>query len=250
MDAQVLKTSALQATGEFCTFAIHEIHALAPRKDGFGVDRPWYEALIRPHGLHRHWSPSDFIDRLYLERPALETDLEVLDRMGRWLLAQDRPMRVSINTHPQSLASRRFVDRVLAIQERARNASQSLCLELIEFGVSREKQALVKNAQELRRAGVLIALDDFGSRINCFDLCASGIVDLLKIHINFIRNVHRDPHQRAIVESISTLGRGLGASVIAEGVEYGDQAEALRAVGIEYAQGFLFQKPKMLEVCQ
>lgn len=250
MDAQALKTkiNALQATADFCTFAVHEIHALTPCHDGFGLDRPWYEALIRPQGHYRHWSPADFIDRLYLERPALETDLEVLDRMGRWLLAQDRPMRVSINTHPQSLASRRFVERVLALQERAKSASQSVCLELIEFGISREKQSLVRNAQELRRAGVLIALDDFGSRINCFDLCATGIVDLLKIHINFIRNVHRDPHQRAIVESISTLGRGLGASVIAEGVEHGEQTESLREMGIDYAQGFLFQKPELLEV--
>lgn len=248
MDAQVLKTSSLQATGEFCSFAVHQIHALTPGQDGFGADRPWYEALIRPHGLHRHWSPSDFIDRLYLERPALETDLEVLDRMGQWLLNQDRPMRVSINTHPQSLTSRRFVDRVLALQARAQSASHSVCLELIEFGVSREKQTLVRNAQELRRAGVLIALDDFGSRVNCFDLCATGIVDLLKIHINFIRNVHRDPHQRAIVESINTLGRGIGASVIAEGVEHAEQADALRGMGIEYAQGFLFQKPQLLEV--
>lgn len=248
MDAQVLKTSSLQATGEFCSFAVHRIHALAPDKDGFGADRPWYEALIRPQGPHRHWSPSDFIDRLYLERPALETDLEVLDRMGQWLLNQDQPVRVSINTHPQSLTSRRFVDRVLALQARAKCASHSVCLELIEFGVSREKQTLVRNAQELRRAGVLIALDDFGSRVNCFDLCATGIVDLLKIHINFIRNVHRDPHQRAIVESINTLGRGIGASVIAEGVEHAEQADALRGMGIEYAQGFLFQKPQLLEV--
>jgi len=248
MDAQVVQAAPLQATNAFCSFAVHEIHAIGSDSGGFGSQHPWFEALIRPHGTHRHWSPADFVDRLYLERPALYTDLEVLGRMGEWLLAQDGPTRVSVNTHPQSLTSRRFVDLALKVQEQGAVQGHSLCLELIEFGASREKIALIDNARELRRAGVLIALDDFGSRINCFDLCAAGIVNLIKVHINFVRNVHVDDCQRAIVQSIRTLGAGLGAEVIAEGVETLEQVSALRDMGVEYAQGFLFQKPQLLEI--
>lgn len=248
MDAQVAHVSSLQATAEFCTFAVHEIRALGAVEDGYGDEHPWFEALVRPHGMHRHWSPGDFIDRLYLERPVVHTDLEVLDRVGDWLLEQHRPMRVSINTHPESLTSRRFVDRALDLQQRASSRRQSVCLELIEFGRSREKQSLIANAQVLRRAGVLIALDDFGSRINCFDLCAAGIVDLLKIDAGVVSRVHVDRNQRAIVESIKTLGRGLGAGVVAEGVETAEQASTLRSLGVDYVQGFHFHKPQMLEI--
>lgn len=248
MEAQVAHTAPLQATTDFCTFAVHEIRALGAMADGFGSEYPWYEALIRPRGLHRHWSPGDFIDRLYLERPALTTDLEVLRRVGSWLLEQEGPTRVSINTHPESLTSRLFVDAALDLQRRAAPAGHSVCLELIEFGRSREKSSLVANAQHLRRAGILIALDDFGSRVNCFDLCAAGIVDLLKIDIGVTSGVHVDRNQRAIVESIQTLGRGLGARVIAEGVESSLQVEALRALDVDYAQGFHFQKPQLLEI--
>jgi EAL domain-containing protein (putative c-di-GMP-specific phosphodiesterase class I) len=248
MDAQVAHTAPLQATTDFCTFAVHEIRALCVTGDGFGIDRPWYEALIRPRGLHRHWSPGDFVDRLYLERPALSTDLEVLRRVVDWMLEQDVPTRVSVNTHPESLSSRLFVESVLDCQRRAAAGGHSICLELIEFGRSRKKTSLVANAQRLRREGVLIALDDFGSRVNCFDLCAAGIVDLLKIDIDVISGVHVDRNQRAIVQSIKTLGQGLGARVIAEGVETPEQVEALRALEVEYVQGFLFQKPQLLEI--
>lgn len=248
MDAQVAHTAPLQATTDFCTFAVHEIRALGVPGDRFGGDQPWYEALIRPRGIHRHWSPGDFIDRLYLERPVLHTDLEVFKRVAAWLLEQSEPTRVSINTHPESLTSRLFVDTVLRHQGAAAHAGHSICLELIEFGRSREKSSLVANAQTLRRAGVLIALDDFGSRVNCFDLCAAGIVDLLKIDTGVTNGVHVDRNQRAIVESIKTLGRGLGAGVIAEGVETSQQVAALRGLDVDYAQGFHYQKPQLLEI--
>lgn len=248
MDAQVAHTAPLQATTDFCTFAVHEIRALGATPDRFGGDRPWYEALIRPRGMHRHWSPGDFIDRLYLERPVLHTDLEVLQRVASWLLDQETPTRVSINTHPESLTSRLFVEATLRYQAQAVRSGHSICLELIEFGRSREKSRLVANAQQLRRAGVMIALDDFGSRVNCFDLCAAGIVDLLKIDTGVTTGVHVDRNQRAIVESIQTLGRGLGAGVVAEGVETSGQVEALRSLGVDYAQGFHYQKPQLLEI--
>jgi len=178
----------------------------------------------------------------------LSTDLEVFRRIAAWLLEQQTPTRVSINTHPESLTSRLFVETALEFQRRACQGGHSICLELIEFGRSREKSSLVANAQRLRRAGILIALYDCGSRVNCFDLCAAGIVDLLKIDIDVTRGVHVDRNQRAIVESIQTLGRGLRARVIAEGVETLQQVDALRDLEVDYVQGFLYQKPQLLEI--
>ncbi|WP_376697076.1 EAL domain-containing protein [Wenzhouxiangella sp. EGI_FJ10305] len=248
MDAQVARTPPLQATADFCTFAVHEIRALDSSSDRFGRAHRWYEALIRPHGPYRSRSPGEFIDRLYLERPVVTTDLEVLRRVGAWLIERDEPTRISINTHPESLTSSLFVETALDFQRRALQGGHSICLELIEYGRSRDKNSLVANAQRLRRAGLLIALDDFGSRVNCFDLCAAGIVDLLKIDTSVTSAVHVDRNQRAIVESIKTLGRGLGAGVIAEGAETSEHVEALRSLGVEFAQGFYFHKPQMLEI--
>lgn len=248
MDAQIARTPPLQATADFCSFAVHEIRALDPERDRFGGTHRWYEALIRPHGPHRAWPPGDFIDRLYLERPVVSTDMEVLYRVGDWLLDQDEPTRISINVHPESLTNTLFVQAALDFQRKAVRGGHSICLELIEYGRSRDKDSLVRNAQRLRRAGLLIALDDFGSRVNCFDLCAAGIVDLLKIDTSVTSAVHVDSNQRAIVESIKTLGRGLGAGVIAEGAETLEHVDALRKLGVEFAQGFHFHKPQLLEI--
>lgn len=248
MEVRATQLASLQATEEFCTFAVHEIRALENRDDPFGSERRWYEALIRPRGAHRHWPPGDFVERLYRERPVTDTDLEVFRRVATWLLAQTRPTRVSINTHPESLTSRLFVETAIEYQHRAFQAGHSICLELIEFGHSREKASLISNAQRLRRAGLLIALDDFGSRVNCFDLCAAGIVDLLKIDIDVTSGVHVDRNHHAIVKSIKTLGQGLGARVVAEGVETERQVKALRALDVDFAQGFHFHKPRLLEI--
>lgn len=248
MSSTVLYAAPLSAAAEHCTFAVQAIRALGSDGGEFGAQRQWYEVLIRPLGIHHSCSPAEFVDRLYEERETVHTDQEVLHRAADWVLAQSEPVRISVNTHPQSLAHRHFVSQVLEIQRRFADHGHSLCLELIEYGRCDRKGLLVINAQKLRQAGVLIALDDFGSRINCFDLCAAGIVDLLKIDLRLTEGIDRDPNQRAVVDSILALGRGLGAKVVAEGVETASQLAALRQMGADFAQGFYFQKPQQLDI--
>lgn len=246
MTAQVIQTLLVTATAQHCALAIHEIHALGEPHDRFGAQRPWFEALIRPHPTTM-LSPSRFIESLYSQRPVVETDLEILERAGIWLGTQREPTRININVHPDSLTDQRFVKRAISIQKNNEKLGHSLCLELIEFGECARKIALIDNAHSLKSAGVLIALDDFGSRLNCFDLCAAGIVDLIKIDTSVIRGLDRDPNQRAIVECLQTLARGLKAQVIAEGVETRPQLEALHHLGVDFAQGFFFHRPQLLE---
>jgi EAL domain-containing protein (putative c-di-GMP-specific phosphodiesterase class I) len=248
MSSSVLYAAPVSAAAEHCTFAVQGIHALGPHRSAFGSRCNWFEVLIRPVGVHGHFSPAEFIDRLYAERETVHTDREVLRRASQWVLTRSEPHRISVNTHPQSLTHSRFVAQVLETHERLAERGHSLCLELIEYGRCDEKGLLVINAHKLRQAGVLIALDDFGSRINCFDLCAAGIVDLLKIDLRLINGMDRDPNQRAVIESILTLGRGLGAQVVAEGVETASQVATLRRMGADFAQGYYFHKPQRLDI--
>jgi len=238
----------ISAEAEHCTFAVHSIRSLAPGHGGFGARFKWFEVLIRPHGSYSNASPAAFIERLYQERETLHTDAEVLRRTTEWALSQPEPTRISINTHPESLTHLQFINQILQAHRSLAEFGHSLCLELIEYGRCDKKTALIANARRLRRAGVLIALDDFGSRINCFDLCAAGIVDLLKIDLRLIDGLERDPNQRAVINSILTLGRGLGARVVAEGVETAIQTTTLRRMGVDFAQGFYFHKPQRLDI--
>lgn len=245
---QTRQPPALGASVEHCAFAVQEIRALDETTDGWGQARPWFEVLIRPHRSVYPGSPASFIDRLYRERPVHETDGEIVERVVRWLINRRQPTRVSVNVHPESLTRQKFVDNILSSQPMIERNGHSLCLELIEFGDCSERLVMIANARRLRAAGIPIALDDFGSRVNCFDLCAAGIVDVLKIDTSVISHLHEDCNQGAVIDSIGTLGRGLGATVVAEGVEIREQVEGLIDLGIEFAQGYYFHKPEIVDI--
>ena len=246
MTAQVMQQFSLSATIDHCSIAVHEIHALGEVADRFGAQRPWFEVLVRPHPDVGH-SPGHFIDTLYSQRPIVDTDLEILERATAWLRQQREPTRINVNVHPNSLTHPLFINTAIGRLRECAQHGHSICLELIEFGKAERKSVLVENARRLRAAGMLIALDDFGSRLNCFDLCAAGIVDILKIDTSVVSGLDRDPNQRAIVESIQTLARGLKARVIAEGVETRPELDTLRKLEVNFAQGFFFHRPELLE---
>ena len=248
MGIQAVTSLPLTATASHCEFAIHRICALFPPETGFGNNWPWYEVLIRPRETVFAGSPGDFVDCLYQQRPPHVTDLEVVERVVGWLGMQSRPTRMSINVHPGSLTHDDFINHVIRHQQQMAERRHSLCLELVEFGDCHEKRKLVANADKLRAAGVVLALDDFGSRLNCFDLCAAGIVDTLKIDMSVISQLDRDRNRQAIVESITTLGRGLGARVVAEGVETDEELTSLKTLGVDFAQGYHFHKPEIVEI--
>ncbi|MEE4296544.1 MAG: EAL domain-containing protein [Wenzhouxiangella sp.] len=246
MSANPLQQLSVDASADHCAIAVHRINAIGEGSDRFGFERPWYEVLVRPLSP-ADGTPGQFIDRLYAERPAVETDLEILERAMGWLMGRSNPTRINVNVHPASLTDYLFYRRALKCQREALRNDHSLCLELIEFGQCKERARLIKRSQELRAAGILIALDDFGTRLNCFDLCAAGIVDILKIDTSVVRGLDHQPNQRAIVESIQTLAKGLSARVIAEGIETRGQLDSLQRLNVNLGQGFYFHRPELVE---
>jgi EAL domain-containing protein (putative c-di-GMP-specific phosphodiesterase class I) len=248
MKPQSIQQATLTASADHCAFAVHRINMLNGQAAPFGNHRDWFEVLVRPHARAFSGSPIEFIKQLYAQRAPEQTDSEVLSRAVDWLVQLEQPTRASINIHPISMTSRGFVDRAIQAQQRLNRLGHSICLELIEFGECSNRMLLIDNANWLRANGLVIVLDDFGSRINCFDLCAAGIVDVIKIDTSVINRLHRDHFQRAVVESIKTLGNGIGAAVVAEGVESDKELDVLRNMGVEFAQGYFFHKPEIAEI--
>ncbi len=209
--------------------------------------RVWSEALIRPDSSRHGKGAAAFIENLYDCYPVASVDEMVVSRLTSWQLAQTAPHDLSINTHPQSLVDDDFVSLVAKMAASVKPAGHSICLELVEYGHCMNKAALVDNAVKLRRAGVLIALDDFGSRLNCFDLCGAGIVDFIKIDIGVTRELLINRNQRAVVCGIVKMAEGLKSQVIAEGVEQPEQLDVLRDLGVNYAQGYWLHRPALME---
>ena len=97
--------------------------------------------------------------------------------------------------------------------------------------------------RHLREAGVSIALDDFGTGYSSLTHLKSLPFNILKIDKSFIKDLSRSAADQSIVRSLIHLGRDLGYTTVAEGIEVQAEAELLRRIGCERGQGFLFHKP-------
>jgi len=116
----------------------------------------------------------------------------------------------------------------------------SLLLEITESVFIHDGERAAQLLSELRRTGIRVALDDFGTGYSSLGYLRRFPVDLPNIDQSFVADVGRDRAATAIVASVIALARGLGLSVIAEGVETEQQRQELAGMGCELAQGHLF----------
>jgi EAL domain-containing protein (putative c-di-GMP-specific phosphodiesterase class I) len=115
-----------------------------------------------------------------------------------------------------------------------------LGLEITETGVLDDVDAAATLLADARAAGMQVALDDFGTGFSSLMLLRRLPIDVVKIDRSFVTGVVANPGDRAIVGVILQAGRDLGLRVVAEGVETEAQADVLRELGCDGAQGFLY----------
>ena len=100
---------------------------------------------------------------------------------------------------------------------------------------------------QLHQLGCRFSLDDFGSGMSSFGYLRQLRVDYLKIDGSFVRDMVKDRASAAMVDSINRIGHVLGQRTIAEFVETPAHVQALRALGVDYAQGYAVAKPRPIE---
>ena len=116
-------------------------------------------------------------------------------------------------------------------------------LEITESMAMEEPQQLIEKLAEIKRTGVTIAIDDFGTGFSSLSYLQRLQIDRLKIDRAFVTEITQSARGSSIAEMVIQLGRNLGLSVVAEGVEDERQAHILHALGCPMAQGFLFARP-------
>ena len=118
-----------------------------------------------------------------------------------------------------------------------------LQLEITESMVMRNVARAVKVLDAIQSRGVRLAIDDFGTGYSSMSLMKQFPIDTIKIDRSFVRDLPSDSEDRAIAQAIISMGKALGMTVVAEGVETAEQEAFLREHGCDEMQGFLFSKP-------
>jgi EAL domain-containing protein (putative c-di-GMP-specific phosphodiesterase class I) len=146
---------------------------------------------------------------------------------------------VSVNISPHQLADAAFPGDVADALEWENLPAEALMLELTESTVASDTFAVVELCASLRTLGVRVALEDFGTGASSLAELPMLPVDVLKLAKPFVDVLETRPGEREFVRVIVELGRVLGLTVAAEGVETKGQLELLRELGVDVAQGNL-----------
>ncbi|WP_267396158.1 MULTISPECIES: EAL domain-containing protein [unclassified Sphingomonas] len=96
-----------------------------------------------------------------------------------------------------------------------------------------------------KQIGFSVAIDDFGAGHSGLDMFARFVPDEIKLDMELVRGIDRDPRRRAIVRAVVSMCRELDTLVIAEGIETAGEAAALRDLGVRYHQGFWYARPAL-----
>ncbi|MFP4512683.1 MAG: EAL domain-containing protein [Acidimicrobiales bacterium] len=156
---------------------------------------------------------------------------------------------ISVNVSPRQFADPRFPVHVADALELSGLEPCRLCLELTETAFVGDDAVAVGTLVGLKALGVRIAIDDFGTGHASLDYIRRfAVADILKIDRTFVDGLEDEStHDRAIVAAVVALGRSIGFSVVAEGVETVGQRDVLVELGCELAQGFWFSEPLRVE---
>jgi EAL domain-containing protein (putative c-di-GMP-specific phosphodiesterase class I) len=210
------------------------------------------EALVR--WQHPTWgfvSPGVFIPVFERNGFIFKLDQYMWEKtcqfLSESLAAGKKPLPVSVNVSRVDLFHSDVVQILINLVKKYDIPPRLLELEITESAYMDNAEQMIALVQSLKQAGFRILMDDFGSGYSSLNMLRDMPVDILKIDLHFLGSHDKSGRGGNILNSIVRMAKWLRMPVIAEGVETRQQADFLRTIGCNYAQGFYFSHPVPLE---
>lgn len=203
-----------------------------------------FEALIRWNSPTRgNVSPALFV--------SLAEEIGVIEALGEWVLrtacsqaaSWSTPHSISVNLSPLQFKNPKLVDVIVSALATSGLAAERLDLEITEGALIDNTDVVVAMLSQLKQFGVKVSIDDFGTGYSSLSYLQKFPFDKIKIDQSFIRNLEQSADSAAIVRAVTALGKSLGMSTIAEGVETESQLRRVAEEGCLQVQGYLTGKP-------
>ena len=207
------------------------------------------EALVRwQHPELGFLTPAQFIPLLERRGLIYDVDAYMWDQICDFQAErQRRGLRVfpvSVNVARGDLYQGDLVERIDRLVSEHHLPDDSVRLEILERAYARDECSIGPVVQELRGRGFKVEMDDFGTGESSLGMLADMQVDVLKLDRSFLRTGLVDRRRVEVVRAVVQLAHALDMDVIAEGVEHGQQRDALLELGCNYAQGYLYYRPQ------
>jgi len=196
-------------------------------------------------------STPEFIEAAERYHRMPEVDRWVLKNAFRWITQNHGKLAYieifSINLSGQSLNDELFLNYVIEEMKAAKVPTEKICFEITETaGVSNLSNAS-DFIKKLKDTGCMFALDDFGTGMSSYAYLKNMPVDYLKIDGAFVKDLIDSPCDHAVVKSICEIGHFMGKKIVAEYVENQQILEQLHDIGVDFAQGYGIEKPRLLK---
>lgn len=209
------------------------------------------EALARWVSNGNVVSPADFIPVLEKTNQIYKLDNfiweEAAKRLSSWKGTPLRDLSISVNISPKDIYNIDIEKKFNELRSKYNIDPGFLKLEITETAVMLDRTDGSKLVDRLKEQGFEVEMDDFGSGYSSLNMLKDIKIDVLKIDMGFLNETDDEERATVIIDSVISMAKKLGMTVIAEGVEKKVQVDFLSEMGCDVFQGYYFSKPMPVE---
>ena len=192
--------------------------------------------------------PNDFIPVFERNKSVTQLDYYVYEEVCRYLKERlksgKKTVAISVNVSRVHLYSiDEFITKIKGLLVKYDIPPEYMEFELTETSFTDKVDDSIALMSRLRKLGVKVSLDDFGSGYSSLNVLTKLPLDILKIDKEFLRDFDNDSEEKIVIPSVIEMAKKLNLEVVCEGVETKEHVEFLRGIGCDYAQGYYYSKP-------